>query len=114
MRTLTKYPEIDHSLLLRAARKFRRYGTDVNSVLSVLVSIRGLPQALRPVPSVIEFDVQGEHFVADVVPDGDSYSAQVRGHPECYTCGDDEAELRRNLVEAAELAIFDMADKVYA
>ena len=67
-----------------------------------------------PVPSVIEFDVQGEHFVADITHEADGYSAQVRNHPECYTCGDNEAELRKNLVEAAELAIFDMSDEVYA
>lgn len=114
MKTLERHRALDRDLLRREDRKFRRYGTDLNGVLSVLVSIRGLPSELRPVPSVIEFDAQGEHFVADVTPDGDSYSAQVRNHPECYTCGDSEAELRRNLVEAADLAIFDIADKVYA
>ena len=110
---LEKTPTFDRDLLRRANIKLRRYGTDVDGVLSIIVSMRGLPAVLRPVPPVIEFEVQGERFVADVTPDGGSYSAQVRGYPECYTCGDNEAELRRNLVEAAELSIFDIADKVY-
>lgn len=69
---------------------------------------------VRPMPSVIEFDVCGEHFTADVSADGDSYSATVRGRDDCYTCGDTEAEIRRNLVEVVELAVFGIADRVYA
>lgn len=64
--------------------------------------------------AVVEFDVCGRHFVADVVADGDSYSATVRGHDDCCTCGDTEAEIRRNLVEVVELAVFGIADRVYA
>ena len=118
--TLRKTITLDRDLARRASRKFRHYGHNfdeaVSYFLTVAVSHKGNPFAewRPPVPSVIEFEANGEHFVADVTPDGDSYSAQVRNHPECYTCGDTEAELRKNLVEAAELAIFDIADKEYA
>ena len=77
-----------------------------------IVSKRGNPLQGAVVPPVIEFDVQGQRFVADVKPDGDSYFAQVRGCPGCFTCGDNLAELRKNLVEATELAVFDVGEQV--
>lgn len=106
---------LDVGLVQRAERKFRRYGTDLNGVLSVLVSARGFPAALlssRRVAPVIEFEVQGERFTADVMPDSGSYHAQVRGLPDCFTCGDTEAEIRKNLVEVVKLMHFGMGEAV--
>lgn len=113
MKTLECPSTLDRALFRRAERKCRRYGTDVNGILSVLVSIRGMPEQLRPVPSVIEFDVHGRHFVADITPDGGRYCAVVRGHPDCFTEGGSEAELRKYLAEVAELVLFDKPDAVY-
>ena len=116
MRTMERTFAIDRNLARRAEAKFRRYGTSIEGVLTVLVSCHGLPKELRPtprVPSVIEFETQGEHFVADVKPDDDSYFAQVRGLPDCFTCGDNEAELRKNLVEVTNLMHFDIGEVVH-
>ena len=68
--------------------------------------------AVRPVPSVIEFDTQGEHFVADVTREGNRYLAEVRGHPECFTEGGNEAELRQYLVEVTDGMLFGLGEKV--
>ena len=118
MRTLERTFTFDRDLVRRADRKLHRFGVTLDDAMSrallYIVTSRGVPEQFRPVPSVIEFDAQGEHFVADVTQEDGGYSAQVRNHPECYTCGDNEAELRKNLVEAAELAIFDIADEVYS
>ena len=114
MRTMERTFKIDRNLARRAETKFRRYGTSIEGVLAVLVSLHGMPKELRPspppVPSVIEFDAQGEHFVADVTPDEDRYFAQVRGYPGCFTEGGNEEELRKYLVEVTELVVFDMGE----
>ena len=39
---------IDRDLARRAERKFRRYGTSLRGVISVLVSRRGMPDFLLP------------------------------------------------------------------
>jgi len=119
--TLERTDTIDRRLAMRADRKLRRYGADLNGLLAFLVSMRGNPLG-KPiifptrhvvVPSVIEFDEQGEHFVADVTPDGDSFFAQVRGLEGCFTCGDTEAELRKNLGEVTRLMHFDMGEVMH-
>lgn len=46
--TLEKTIYIDRDLARRAERKFRRYGTSIDGVLSILVSTRGLPSFLVP------------------------------------------------------------------
>ena len=115
MRMLERTFTLDRDLALRADRKLHRYGMSLDDALErmliFVVSTRGNPwqsEVRRSVPPVIEFEVGGERFVADVMPDGDSFHAQVRNHPECFTCGDDEAELRKNLVEVTELMCFDL------
>ena len=120
MPEIKKTDAIDHRLAMRADRKLRRYGADLNGLLAFLVTTRGnplgkpivFPTQHAVVPSVIEFDEQGEHFVADVTPDGDSYFAQVRGLEGCFTCGDTEAEIRKNLGEVTRLMHFDMGEAV--
>lgn len=107
---------VDRNLAHRADSKLRRYGTDINHVLSsalmLVVSSRGLPEVFAPVPPVLEFEVQGRKFVADITPcQGGGYCAVVRGHENCYTEGDTLAELKQALVEVTELVLFDIADE---
>ena len=118
--TLERTDTIDRRLIARADRKLRRYGADLNGLLAFLVAMRGNPfkkpitfPLRRPsVPSVIEFDEQGKHFVADITPDEDRYFAQVRGYPGCFTEGGDEEELRKYLGEVTRLVVFDMGEPV--
>ncbi len=114
MRTMERTFTLDRDLARRADRKLHRYGMSLDDAVAhtlvFIVSKRGNPLQGAAVPPVIEFDAQGQHFVADVKPDGDSYSAQVRDCPECFTCGDNLAELRKNLVEVTKLMYFDMGE----
>ena len=111
--TRERAPVCDTGLARRADRRLRRYGTDLNGVLSILVSIRHIPSELRPaVPSSLSFVTQGHRFVADVTPDGDRYCAVVRGHPECFTEGGNEVELRKYLVEVTDAMLFGLGEKV--
>lgn len=114
---------LDCDLAKRADRKLHRYGMSLDDAIAntlvFIVSKRGNPLqgGDNPllgvvVPPVIEFNAQGRRFVADVKPDGDGYFAQVRDCPGCFTCGDNLAELRKNLVEVTELAVFDMGEPV--
>ena len=116
MQTLERTFTIDRDLARRADRKLHRYGMSLDDAIAdtllFIVSKRGNPWRGAVVPPVVEFDTQGRHFVADVKPDGDSYFAQVRGFPGCFTCGDSLPELRRNLVEVTELVVFDMGKQV--
>lgn len=116
MRTMERTFTLDRDLTKRAVRKLHRYGISLDDVVAhtlvYIVSKRGNPLQGAVVPPVIEFDAQGQHFVADVRPDGDSYFAQVRNRPGCFTCGDNLAELHKNLVEVTELAVFDMGESV--
>ncbi len=68
-------------------------------------------QTHRPVPSVIEFETQGQHLIADITPDEDRYFAQVRGYPGCFTEGGDKQELRQYLVEVTDGIVFGLGDK---
>ena len=118
MKTMERTFTLDRDLAKRADRKLRRYGMSLDDALAktlmFVVSTRGNPwgSAVRTVPSVIEFDTQGEHFVADVTQEGDRYLAEVRGHPECFTEGGNEAELRRYLVEVTDGMLFGLGEKV--
>lgn len=117
MQTLERTFTLDRDLVRRADRKLHRYGMSLDDALErtlvFVVSTRGNPwgETVRPVPSVIEFDTQGEHFVADVTQDGDRYIAEVRGHPECFTEGGNEAELRQYLVEVTDGMLFGLGEK---
>lgn len=112
---------IDRRLAMRADKKLRRYGADLNGFLASVIAMRGspfgkpiaFPARRAVVPSVIEFDVQGKHFVADITPDEDRYFAQVRGCPGCFTEGGNEEELRKYLEEVTELVVFDMGEPVH-
>lgn len=118
MQTLERTFTLDRDLCRRADRKLRRYGMSLDDALAktlvLIVSTRGNPwgNATSDVPSVIEFDTQGEHFIADVTQEGDRYLAEVRGHPECFTEGGNEAELRRYLVEVTDGMLFGLGEKV--
>ena len=54
MRTMERPTTLDLALAQRADRKLRRYGSDLNSVLSVIVTVRGVPQQFRPVSPIEE------------------------------------------------------------
>ena len=118
MQTLERTFTIDRDLARRADRKLHRYGMSLDDALAktlvFVVSTRGNPwgETVRPMPSVIEFDTQGEHFVADVTREGNRYLAEVRGHPECFTEGGNEAELRQYLVEVTDGMLFGLGEKV--
>jgi len=118
MQTLERTFTLDRDLCRRADRKLHRYGMSLDDALAktlvLIVSTRGNPwgNATSDVPSVIEFDTQGEHFIADVTQEGDRYLAEVRGHPECFTEGGNEAELRRYLVEVTDGMLFGLGEKV--
>ena len=58
MATLERTFTIDRDLARRANRKLRRYGTDLNGLLSIVVSSRGLP--FLPEPLSLEFVVDGQ------------------------------------------------------
>ena len=118
MQTLERTFTLDRDLARRADRKLHRYGMSLDDALAktlvFVVSTRGNPWGgtVSAMPSVIEFDTQGEHFVADVTQEGDRYLAEVRGHPECFTEGGNEAELRRYLVEVTDGMLFGLGEKV--
>ena len=57
MRTLEKPLAVDPNLVRRADRKLRRYGADVNAVLSLILSVRGRPPFIPP-PAEEEGDVE--------------------------------------------------------
>ena len=62
-------------------------------------------------PKTIDFTVQGRGFTADVQADPwGGFTAQVRGHDDCFTDGRTIDELRAALVEVVELMVFDIAD----
>lgn len=100
--------------ILEAAQGWLKATLDVELSARARRGVAPSAHRAHAVPPVVEFDVCGRHFVADVVADGDSYSATVRGRDDCCTCGDTETEIRRNLVEVVELAVFGIADRVYA
>lgn len=108
---------IDLELARRADRKLRRYGTSVNGLLASIASRRRLRNApLLPVPTefpeTIDFTVQGQNFTADVKADPwGGFTAQVRGHDDCFTEADTIPELKKALVEVVEAVAFDMADR---
>ena len=110
---------LDLDLARRAERKLRRYGTSLNGVMAAIVSRRRLANApLLPVPTdfpkTIDFTVQGQSFTADVQADPwGGFTAQVRGHADCFTDGRTIDELKGALVEVVELMIFDMGDEVH-
>ena len=56
--TLERTFTIDRDLARRVNRKLRRYGTDLNGLLSIVVSSRGLP--FLPEPLSLEFVVDGK------------------------------------------------------
>ena len=107
---------LDLDLARRAERKLRRYGTSLNGVMAAIVSRRHLVNApLLPVPTdfpkTIDFTVQGQSFTADVQADPwGGFTAQVRGHADCFTDGQTIDELKGALVEVVEAVVFDMAD----
>ena len=45
---------LDLALAQKADRKLRRYGSDLNRVLSVIVTVRGVPQQFRPTSPIEE------------------------------------------------------------
>jgi hypothetical protein len=99
---------LDLDLAQRAERKLRRYGTDLNGVLALIVAVRGLPD-LRNTPQTMDFTTHGRTFTADVTPDPDGgYCATVRGHENCFTEADTLPELRKCLVEVTDLMLFDV------
>lgn len=110
---------LDLDLARRAERKLRRYGTSLNGVMAAIVSRRRLVNApLLPVPAdfpkTIDFTVQGRSFTADVRADPwGGFTAQVRGHEDCFTDGRTIDELRAALVEVVELMVFDMGEEVH-
>ena len=118
MQTLERTFTLDRDLARRADRKLHRYGMSLDDALAktlvFVVSTRGNPwgNTASAMPSVIEFDTQGEHFVADVTQEGDRYLAEVRGHPECFTEGGNEAELRKYLIEVTDGMLFGLGEKV--
>lgn len=59
MATLERTFTFDRDLARRADRKMRRYGSDLNGLLSIVVTIRGLPSALRQAPLPLDFTVNG-------------------------------------------------------
>lgn len=61
MQTMEHAITIDRDLARRAERKFRHYGTSLRSVISVLVSRRGMPDFLLP-----QSDDAGDMTFSDV------------------------------------------------
>ena len=59
MATLERTFTVDRDLARRADRKMRRYGSDLNGLLSIVVTIRGLPSALLQAPLPLDFTVDG-------------------------------------------------------
>ena len=57
--TLERTFTLDRDLARRADRKMRRYGSDLNGLLSIVVTIRGLPLALQQAPLPLDFTVDG-------------------------------------------------------
>ena len=99
---------LDLDLAQRAERKLRRYGTDLNGVLALIIAVRGLPDLRKP-PQTMDFETHGQTFTADVTPDPDGgYCATVRGHENCFTEADTLPELRKCLVEVTDLMLFDV------
>ena len=52
MQTIERTTTIDSDLARRAERKFRRYGTSLHGVISILVSRRGMPDFLLRRPQI--------------------------------------------------------------
>ena len=68
MRTMVKRATYDSDLAQRADRKLRRYGIDLNRVLSVIVTVRGNPQPFLNLSPVEESLAESADIVAGVRP----------------------------------------------
>lgn len=103
---------LDLDLARRAERKLNRYNMDLNGLLSIIVTMRGLPD-FPNVPQTMDFTTHGQTFTADITPDPNGgYCATVRGHENCFTEADTLPELRKCLVEVTDLMLFDEGERV--
>ena len=104
---------LDLDLARRAERKLNRYNMDLNGLLSIIVTMRGLPDFPSSAPQTMDFTTHGQTFTADVTADPDGgYCATVRGHENCFTEADTLPELRKYLIDVTNLMLFDEGERV--